>query len=304
MLLAIANKPIFSYKKNIVKLLTIKGRFMYVKTVVLFLLVGVFSLHFSSTECSQRDLSSHLKAKKYAENHASAKNCTFSYPKEWSVVIDDTLPEVVEVMVKGGGEYELPPSLNLATEHVSLSQKEYVHNVLQLHKARNSHNVKVLGTIQTFSSPATLIEYQTKSGWGDVRMIQAIIVETETAYILTAAALKEEFPQFYKEFFSSIQSLKINSELFTAVEYDIKKQLQNRYDMLYLGWRESYDYYKRTHHDLSSDKLKELAFESPAFQEEHWKSFCSVLVEECPEMGAEWHEDVLFKIHKDLFSIQ
>jgi hypothetical protein len=49
--------------------------------------------------------------------------------------------------------------------------------------------------------------------WGRVKMMHVILLKKGVIYILTAAALLEEFPKFYKDFFNSLRSLRVNPDL-------------------------------------------------------------------------------------------
>lgn len=72
---------------------------------------------------------------------------------------------------------------------------------------------KDLGTIRTEAGDASLSQVDTKSKWGIERLMHVILEKNGTIYILTAAALKNDFPKFYKEFFNSMRSLRFNAEV-------------------------------------------------------------------------------------------
>ncbi len=54
------------------------------------------------------------------------------------------------------------------------------------------------------------IQLDTKTEWGNVRMMHVMLVKNGTVYILTAAALQEEFPEFYKDFFNAMKTLRFS----------------------------------------------------------------------------------------------
>ena len=58
-----------------------------------------------------------------------------------------------------------------------------------------------------------LSQVDTRTQWGEVRLMHVIFQENEVVYILTGAALKEEFPRFYKDFFNSFCSLSLVENL-------------------------------------------------------------------------------------------
>ncbi len=102
----------------------------------------------------------------------------------------------------------LPPSMNLGTETFDGTLKDYLKIVKNVNDARHAE-WKELGTIRTEAGNASLSQADIKTEWGDVRMMHVIMLHDGTVYILTAAALKEEFPNFYKDFFKSMTTLKI-----------------------------------------------------------------------------------------------
>jgi hypothetical protein len=131
----------------------------------------------------------------------------FTPPKDWRNAEKSMLPEHVELMVVGKGSNEFPPSISLATEKYAGTLKEYLKIVKEL-SASKGQQWKDLGTIQTEAGNASLSQTDSKSGWGELRMMHVILKKNGMIYIVTAAALKSEFPQFYKEIFASLRSLK------------------------------------------------------------------------------------------------
>ena len=136
---------------------------------------------------------------------------SFSPPKGWSLADAQTLPEHVQVMVVGSGEKEFPPSMNLTTEDFQGSLRDYLNIVKEINKA-NGAEWKDLGKIRTVAGDASLSQADTLTEWGPVRMMHVILIKDDTVYILTAAALKKDFPKYYKHFFESLRSLRINEE--------------------------------------------------------------------------------------------
>ena len=134
----------------------------------------------------------------------------FTPPAGWRFAEASALPPKVKVMVVGKGSYTFPPSMNLGVgcEHYSGTLKDYLKRVKSVNDAKGVQ-WKSLGTIQTEAGTASLSQADMHNEWGDVRMMHAIIKHDDTVYILTAASLKEEFPVFYKDFFTALKSLRI-----------------------------------------------------------------------------------------------
>jgi hypothetical protein len=135
----------------------------------------------------------------------------FTPPEGWRVADAQALPASVKIMVVGKGAHEFPPSMNLGTENYTGTLKQYLKRIKEINYSQGLE-WKDLGMIRTEAGDASLSQVDTKTQWGDVRMMHVILLKNETVYILTAASLKEEFPKFYKDFFKSLRSLKINED--------------------------------------------------------------------------------------------
>jgi hypothetical protein len=143
-----------------------------------------------------------------AASHSTVK-VQFIPPTGWRYSDTKSLPERVHVMVVGKGSREYPPSINLGTEPFKGTLKEYLKIVKALNDAQGAE-WKDLGTILTDAGEASLSQLDSKSEWGDVRMMHVILIRDGMVYILTAASLKEEFPRYYQDFFRSMRSLSFN----------------------------------------------------------------------------------------------
>lgn len=135
---------------------------------------------------------------------------SFTPPEGWRMVDESKLSPSVLAMVVGSGSKEFPPSLNLGVHHNSGSLKEFLRFVKQVNQADGIIWTD-LGIIRTQAGDASLSQLDTRTEWGMVREMQVIFVQDDNAYILTAAALREEFPKFYKQFFASLRSLAIKN---------------------------------------------------------------------------------------------
>lgn len=133
----------------------------------------------------------------------------FTPPPGWRLADSKALPPSVKIMVVGKGEHEFPPSMNLGTEKFDGNLKDYLKVIKAINDSQGA-SWKDLGLIRTEAGDASLSQLDTKTQWGDVRMMHVILIKNGTVYILTAAALQDEFPKFYKDFFSSMKSLRFN----------------------------------------------------------------------------------------------
>lgn len=175
------------------------------------LLVAVTALFFSSYIAAE-DSVDESTLQKATQNLDLVQ---FTPPQGWRFAEGQTKLKNVHSIVVGQGQHEFPPSLTLGVEQYPGTLKEYLKIVKTLSGAHGG-DWKDLGTIRTEAGEASLSQEDTKSVWGDLRMMHVILAKNGSVYILTAAALKEEFPQFYPEFFNSMRSLRIEHELRSA----------------------------------------------------------------------------------------
>lgn len=126
-------------------------------------------------------------------------------PLGWSLASMDTLPNSViyAAMTKGKGAY--PPSVHIVEEPFNGSLKDYLKIVKSIN-LRKGGEWKDLGKIKTKAGEGSLSQLEVKNQWGNVRMLHAIILKDGSIFIITASALKEEFPSYYKVFFEIMQS--------------------------------------------------------------------------------------------------
>lgn len=133
----------------------------------------------------------------------------FTPPTGWRYADSKILPPSVKIMVVGKGGYEFPPSLNLGVIKHEGTLESYLKTVKMINDAQGVI-WKDLGKIRTEAGDANLSQVDTKNHWGDIRLMHVMLVKNGYVYILTAAALQEEFPKFYKEFFNSMKTLRFN----------------------------------------------------------------------------------------------
>ncbi len=97
--------------------------------------------------------------------------------------------------------------MNLVIEPFKGTLKQYLKLVKDIN-VKKGDLWKDLGIIRTQAGDANLSQVDASSKWGTERFTILILVKDGNVYILTTAALKEEFPYYYKEFFSALRSLR------------------------------------------------------------------------------------------------
>lgn len=133
----------------------------------------------------------------------------FTPPAGWHFAEAASLPASVKTLVIGKGGFEFPPSINLGMEVYPGTLKQYLKRVKEINDAQG-HRWKDLGKIRTQAGDASLSQADKQTQWGEVKMMHVILQKNGIIYILTAAALKEEFPKFYKDFFNSFCSIRFS----------------------------------------------------------------------------------------------
>jgi hypothetical protein len=101
--------------------------------------------------------------------------------------------------------------MNLMVDEYPGTRKEYLKIAKAISEASGA-DWKDLGSIQTEAGNASLLQEDFKTEWGMLRMLHVVFLREGMVYILTAAALKDEFAQFYPQFFKSLRSLKIQTQ--------------------------------------------------------------------------------------------
>jgi hypothetical protein len=193
----------------------------------------------------------------------------FIPPKGWECALPKNLSPHVHVGFIGKGSSQFHPSINLATEEVDIPLKEYVKAVKEIHLAEKNTTWRDLGKFSMRGGVGRLTEISSSSPWGEVKMLQAILVEENVAYILTSAALKKEYQTLQKEILQSLQSLTLAPDLFSVISDEDKK-------------REIESDFARLGNFLPTDDIEKK-------QKEQWESLQARVIDRFPEMGSHWH---------------
>jgi hypothetical protein len=216
--------------------------------------------------------------------------CYFLPPKGWDIVDPRTLSPRVQISFFKKKSEGFCPSINLAIENVDISQSEYLKAVKNIQESDRANRWRHLGKVHTSGGVAELTEIDTQSDWGPVRMLQLILVKHGNAYVLTAAALKKEIPQLYREFQTAFRSLQITDDLVSCIP-----QMERRES---LKTAET--------HLVSACQMVESqeAFSDKGFQEKHWIPFQTSILGDYQDMGAHWQFLVLKDLQTQLLSVK
>lgn len=226
----------------------------------------------------------------------------FSPPAGWSLAESQSLPPHVRVMVVGKGASSFPPSMNLSSEPYKGTLKQYLKTVKNLNGAQG-YEWKDLGTIQTQAGIGSLSQVDTKSQWGDVRLMHVILINNGNVYILTASALKDEFSKFYKEFFNSMRSLRVANDIFDSVNDEKQRaQLKESTDKLLNQWKYLVNQKEKVKPEVGLKQFQIDIFTSAQFQNENWKPFLEMLKQKYGNLGQEWQDLFIKKLEDQLIT--
>lgn len=141
----------------------------------------------------------------------STQTFYFTPPKGWERIDDPSqLPQKVKLIYIGNGKGQFSPSINLACEETTVPIEEYVTLAKSYHESSGDTRCSCLGTLDTRVGTAYLLQIDRPTQWGNVRFIQGVVIKAETAYVITATCLHEEFGSLAPQFFKAIQSFTLH----------------------------------------------------------------------------------------------
>jgi hypothetical protein len=216
----------------------------------------------------------------------------FTPPAGWKIADPSKLPSRVKVMVIGQGKYDFPPSINLGMEPWKGTVKDYLKLVVKPANQGPHFDWKDLGIIKTQAGEASLSQVDIVSPWGDQRLMHVILKKDDQLYVLTAAALKEEFPEFYKDFFASMRSLRFNKDYLEMIPSAKRRgELQVAIKRL----KDGAELVKIINSNI---------FASNVFQNEYWGPFKDILLRNFADMSPAWHNHVLKRLELEINSFE
>ncbi len=226
----------------------------------------------------------------------------FNPPDSWHLADPQALPPSVKIMVVGQSNTDFPPSINLGTEKHSGNLKEYLKTIKSINDAQGS-DWKDLGTIRTQAGTASLSQVDAKTEWGEIRMMHVIILKEDTAYILTAAALKDEFSKYYKDFFKSMRSLRFNKNVYESITNpSLKAKLLSENKSLKSSWEKLVEEEQKNHQNTPIGQLAQNVFNSEEFQVKFWSPYKDLISRDFQNLGPSWKKQILSQVQSELMS--
>lgn len=152
--------------------------------------------------------------------------CTFIPPADWQMAEPKDLKGTLKIGFMCSDRPEFPARVTLASEEeVDGTLKEYVKAVKTLQKSDPSvKNWRDLGALAMQNGEGRLIEMESESPAGPLKILQAFYLENETVYFLTASTLKKDFAQYQTELLKTFRSLAVFPDLFSPIKDAAKKK--------------------------------------------------------------------------------
>lgn len=148
-----------------------------------------------------------------------ALHCLFTPPDGWEIADPKTPAQRPIIGFVDKTRSGFRPSLHLTHEKTSLPMKEYLE-VVKKNSLQKKRSWKELGTIETKSGKATMIEVEISTQFGKTRLLQALLRREEDLFILTAGATKKEFGKYATKIERAFSSMELCDDLFTRAGKD------------------------------------------------------------------------------------
>ena len=149
--------------------------------------------------------------------------CYFIPPSNWDYIDPNILSKHVVAGFVKSGSATFRPSINLAHEKTTATTFEYIKAIEKLHENDKKSIFRNLGKITTHAGDATLLQITKNTSFGEICLLQTVLLQNANAYIITGAVLKNEFSKYKNEFMQVFKSLKITSDLLSEIKDPEKK---------------------------------------------------------------------------------
>lgn len=160
-------------------------------------------------------------------NTLIAAFCLFSPPDGWEMTDPKTPSEHAICGFIDQSKSGFCPSIHLTHEVISCDIEKYLKIVSNNAKSKR-HRWRRMGTLQTQSGTAHLIEIELNHSLGKVSLLQAILHKEGEVHILTAGALKKDLARCAPLFHEAFQSMEVVEDLMS---------LSNNPDELLTYWQ-------------------------------------------------------------------
>lgn len=219
--------------------------------------------------------------------------CFFLPPTHWEITDPQTLPPCVKIAFTKKSNKGFCPSINLAIEETSSSLSDYLKAVRAIHELDRHHQWRLLGKVRTNAGLGQLTEIDLPTDFGPVRILQFILIKDNHAYIITAAALKEEIADYYKDFQTAFRSLTLTSDLLNHIpQLERRETLREKQKQLLQAAQEF----------LPASAENANLLEDPSFLEKYWLPFQKLIIDDFADRGTFWQILLLKNTQEQIFA--
>lgn len=231
----------------------------------------------------------------------------FNPPQDWKVI--EHADSLVKITFVGKPKKNCNPLINLATEKVSISLKEYVAIVQKNCAIDPNREWRDLGRFSTRAGEGRLLEIIRKTTGGDLSQLQLILVKNGTAYVITTSCAKEEFLELSELFYTTLKSFTVTSDLIQAIKKkEEKEKLSHLYAQALKDFPKEIPLPPTTLGNRWKNALLTAAraqlFLDKKFQKEAWLPLEKIILNNYAEMGNYWKILLLKDIKNKLISPQ
>lgn len=226
------------------------------------------------------------------ESYESSPFAFFTPPPNWLIVNSEKQSPGIKIGFIASKRKIFTPALSFAIEKISHKQA-YLKAVKSHHFKNRFHRLTDLGEFETKSGQAHLFQIDLKNNWGNIRILQSILIKDQRAYILTGSCLKKDFQTISQLFIQTFRSLTISKDLLSSL-YENNPLKRN-----IINLKKSFLKY------FSSAKgTQEKLFQECFFQENQWKPFLEAVKHHGKNLGICWQVLLIDEIKNYLLNIK
>jgi hypothetical protein len=134
--------------------------------------------------------------------------------------------------------------------------------------------------------------------------MHVILLKNGTIYIMTASALKSEFSLYYQDFFKSMRSLRIVTDMIDIISNkEQKAELKNEIQKICDHWKLLLAEKQKIDPQANLEELQKEVFNSESFQSTTWGPFKEMLNKKFTDLGSDWQSTIEKQVQEELFAL-
>jgi len=208
----------------------------------------------------------------------------FTPPPKWEIADPKTLSPRVQIGFLTKGKKGFCPSLNLSSEPVDIPLEQYVAVVTSLLSKKGT--CRDLGPMEVQGGKGKLVQLETTSSFGPLRLMQFIAVWEGRAYVLTACARREDFGSYTATFEKAFRSLQLIENPKDLLNEKRRKALEQSEERVIAAWQKSTSGVE--------SRAKDRAFQKA------WKPHEKMVVNQFSDLGAHFQVLLLRQLEEKM----